>query len=210
MRLELNKYFRKILARTGFLPSAATAVGKYRIHQRSKATDSVIGDFTYISSDTHIQSAEIGRFCSIGPNTVIGYGEHPVNFLSTSPVFYHTGNIFGKTFASEEKFDGTKKVIIGNDVWVGANVFIKSGVSIGDGSVIAAGAVVIKDIPAYTIAGGVPARLLKPRFPEDVVEGLLKIKWWNWTDDELQKNQAFFVSEDLALIREFIRKQHEN
>ncbi|MES1219391.1 MAG: CatB-related O-acetyltransferase [Bacteroidota bacterium] len=206
--MELTNFFKKILARTGVIKTADSPIGKYRIHQRSKATDSVIGDFTYISSDTHIQSADIGKFCSIGPNSVIGYGEHPVNYLSTSPVFYHTGIIFGKTFASEEKFDGNKRVSIGNDVWIGANVFIKSGIRIGDGSVVAAGAVVVKDVLAYTIVGGVPAGVIKQRFPTDVVESLLKIKWWNWNNEELEKRQRFFISDDLNLIREFIREHH--
>lgn len=204
----MKKYIRKILFKTGLQKRQVSYVGQFRIHQRSKADDSEIGDFTYISSDTHIQSATIGKFCSIGPNTVIGYGEHPVNFISTSPVFYHTGIIFGKTFAEEEKFDRNKRVTIGNDVWIGANVFIKSGVVVGDGCVIAAGAVVVKDMPPYTIAGGVPARVIRPRFPEDIIRSLVEIKWWNWTNDKLQENQSFFVSDDLNLIREFTRKHH--
>ena len=119
-------------------------------------------------------------------------------------MFYHTGNIFGKTFAVKEAFERYKRLTIGNDVWIGANVYIKNGIVIGDGSVIAAGAVVVKDVPPYAIVGGVPAKIIRYRFPQDIIDGLLTIKWWNWSDEELQAKQPFFVTEDLSAIRELI------
>ena len=79
---------------------------------------------------------------------------------------------------------------IGNDVWIGANVFIGRGVSIGDGAVIAAGAVVVKDVPPYQIYGGVPAKLIKPRFEPKIIDELLKLQWWNYTLESI-KNLPF-------------------
>lgn len=79
-----------------------------------------------------------------------------------------------------------KKVTIGNDVWIGTNVTILPGVNIENGAIIAAGAVVNKDVPAYSIVGGVPAKVIKYRFPQDVINVLLKEEWWTWSDDEIK------------------------
>lgn len=209
--MELVKFLKRIGERLHLLvkKEPKLPVGHYRIASSSTALDSIIGNYTYIAPDTRIQSAIIGKFCSIGPNNVIGYGEHPIKYLSTSPMFYHTGNIFGKTFADDEKFERYQQITIGNDVWVGANVYIKNAVVIGDGSVIAAGAVVVKDVPPYAIVGGVPAKIIKYRFPEDIIHALLVIKWWEWSDEELKKNQHYFVSEDINVIREFIKNQNK-
>lgn len=181
-------------------------VGHYRLHGSAQVSNSTIGNYTYVSSGTLIQSTNIGKFCSIGPNTIIGYGNHPVNFISTSPMFYHTKLIFGKTFAVNEAFETFEKVTIGNDVWIGANVYIKNGVSIGDGSIIAAGAVVIKDVLPYAIVGGVPAKQIKFRFSEDIIKELLRIKWWHWSDELLEQRQPYFVTNDVNTIENFIKR----
>lgn len=181
-------------------------VGHYRLHGTAEAKNSAIGNYTYVSTGTLIQSADIGKFCSIGPNTVIGYGNHPIDFISTSPVFYHTGVIFERTFAKEEAFETYDRVSIGNDVWIGATVYIKNGVSIGDGSVIAAGAVVTKDVPPYAVVGGVPAKLIKYRFPENIIEKLLIVKWWNWSNEKLQQTQKHFITNDVIAIENFINE----
>ena len=83
-------------------------------------------------------------------------------------------------------------VTIGNDVWIGANVCILPGISIGDGAVLAAGAVITKDVPPYAIVGGVPAKVIKYRFSEDIIKKLLKIKWWNWEEEKVKKNKDLF------------------
>ncbi|MEM5663830.1 CatB-related O-acetyltransferase [Bacillus toyonensis] len=111
-----------------------------------------------MNSDTRIISGIIGKFCSISYGCQIGMSEHPTNYISTSPYSYGSSNIFGITPYFEEVHSPP---IIGNDVWIGGRVIILQGVTIGDGAIIAAGAVVNKDVPPYTIVGGVPAKPIK-------------------------------------------------
>jgi carbonic anhydrase/acetyltransferase-like protein (isoleucine patch superfamily) len=85
-------------------------------------------------------------------------------------------------------------ICIGNDVWIGNDVIILSGVNVGDGACVGAGSVVTKDIPPYAIAVGVPARTVKYRFSEEVIEYLLKIRWWHWDDDKIKRNKSFFMT----------------
>lgn len=98
-----------------------------------------------------------------------------------------------------------KPIEIGNDVWIGANVTILRGVHIGDGAVIGANTLVNKDIPPYAIVVGCPARVIKYRFEETVIQKLLNLKWWNWTDEKIQRNLALFqdepTMEKLSLIK---------
>jgi len=136
---------------------------------------------TYISYNTIIEVCDIGNYCSIGPNTVIGFGEHPLHLMSTSPYIYKRSNV-------EDPSSGSQlyaRVRILNDVWIGANVFIKNGVTIGNGAVVAAGAVVLHDVPDYAIVGGVPARLIRFRFNEPTIAYLLRSKWWERSLEEL-------------------------
>lgn len=139
-----------------------------------------IGDFTYIAQRTIIKNAQIGKFCSIGPDSRIGLGIHPSRkYVSTHPIFYSTNKQAGISFVNSNNFDEFGDIEIGNDVCVGANVIIKDNVKIGDGAIIGAGAVVVGDIPPYAIAAGVPARVVDYRFNQDVITFLLKFKWWD-------------------------------
>ena len=134
-----------------------------------------LGDHSYIARNAQAANVSIGKFCSIGPNFCCGLGIHPLDGFSTSPYLYPNG--------AEEH----KPVFIGNDVFIGANVTILDGVTIGDGAVIGAGAVVTKDIPPYAIAVGVPAKTIKYRFDENTQQLLLAEKWWEKSDEEIQK-----------------------
>ena len=121
-------------------------------------------------------NAEIGKFVSIGRNSLIGGGMHALDYVSTSSVFY-----------GEEIKEKNTSVIIGNDVWIGNNVYIKPGLKIGTGAVIGANAVVKKDVPDYAIVAGVPAKLVRYRFSPEVRQRLLASKWWELPLDEIKK-----------------------
>lgn len=163
-----------------------------------------IGEHTYIQRNTVLSpNAHIGKYCSIADYAVIGIGDHPTNTLSTSPFQYMYNNIqaLGNIVVPKSNLikREAKKIFIGNDVWIGYRAFIKAGIKIGDGAVIGAGAVVTKDVEPYAIVGGVPAKLIKYRFDENIRKELLELKWW----DLPEKFIANLPFED---IRECIKK----
>jgi len=149
-----------------------------------------IDDYSYVNYNSIIKSASIGKFCSIGPNVVIGLGNHPTSmFVSTSPRFY-----LKEHFAEKDFFDQFTKVKIGNDVWIGANTTIINGITIGDGAIIGANTLVNKNVEPYTIVGGVPARKLKKRFQNEEIDFLLKFKWWDKDINWIKNNYKLFHS----------------
>ena len=151
-----------------------------------------LGDYSYIAKNSSVSHCVIGKFCSIGPNFCCGLGLHPTNGISTAPMFYSIAKQNGMTLCKENKVEETKQTIIGNDVFIGANVTVLDGVRIGDGAVIGTGAVVVKDIPPYAIAVGVPAKVVKHRFDERTIEALLERQWWNGPEEEQQKVERNF------------------
>ncbi|WP_461450183.1 CatB-related O-acetyltransferase [Mucilaginibacter sp.] len=166
------------------------------INQKSSFQNVKIGYGTYLSTNAKIINTSIGKFCSIGPNVLCGFGIHPINGISTSPAFYSTGKQNGFTFVSENKIEELSTITIGNDVFIGANVTILDGVTIGDGAVIGAGAVVSKDIPAYGVAIGCPIKVVKFRFDQEVIDKLLLLKWWDQDKRVWKKIERYFYEID--------------
>jgi acetyltransferase-like isoleucine patch superfamily enzyme len=160
-----------------------------------------VGNFTYTSSDCYINNARIGKFCSIGSNVKIGLGMHPTrDFVSTHPIFYSTRKQSQISFVEKSFYKETQDVIIGNDVWIGANAIILDGVEIGNGAIISAGAVVNRNVPPYSIYGGIPAKFIKNRFDENEIIFLQNLKWWDKDLEWLQANTRYFQNiNDLIL-----------
>jgi acetyltransferase-like isoleucine patch superfamily enzyme len=163
-----------------------------------------IGEYTYgkpnIVSWGKEATLKIGRYCSIAENVVIFLGsEHRTDWISTYPfpIFLEEG----KSIKGHPSTKGD--VIIGNDVWIGFNVIVISGVTIGDGAAIGAGSVVAKDVPAYAVVSGNPARVVRYRFNEEAIQKLLQIRWWDWPDEKVRENIHLICSDSVDM---FIKK----
>lgn len=149
-----------------------------------------IGGFTRINGRITIKGAgsvAIGKYCAIGADVKIISGLHISNRACLQVRFYRRN--FNENLLTVKKGG----VRIGNDVWIGDSAIILSGVTVGDGAIIGAGAVVTKDVPPYTVACGVPASVIKNRFPDTISTQLLNIKWWDWTEEKIKANREFFM-----------------
>jgi acetyltransferase-like isoleucine patch superfamily enzyme len=152
-----------------------------------------LGDFSYVAANSKIHNTEIGKFSCIGPESIIGLGKHPSHdFASVHPIFYSPLCQAQITYASHPFFEEFAQIQIGNDVWIGARAIILGGVTIGDGAIVGAGAVVTKDVPAYAVVGGVPAKILRYRFEPTEIDFLKQFKWWDRDIDWLRENAAKF------------------
>lgn len=176
------------------------------VYSESNVIDCTVGRFTYIAGQCSLSLVKIGKFCSIGPQLLCGNGEHPTDFVSTHPVFFSNLKQCGKSFTEKNLFEERKEIIIGNDVWIGARVFIKDGVTIGNGAIVGAGSVVVKDVPDYAIVGGVPAKVIRFRFTEDIITKLQSIEWWNLSEEKLRKAQPSIAQRDIQLFISWYEK----
>lgn len=196
--LEL-KYFKKHLMLEYMVEIKNCTFGYYNtIYKYARLKSSSFGDFTYVARNSQVHYTKVGKFCCIGPNVSTGMGAHPSStFVSSHPLFYSTrGQAGGKVILEKTFFDEYQETTIGNDVWIGANSSIKYGVKIGDGAIIAAGAVVTKDVEAYSIVGGVPAKFIKYRFTPEQINFLLDFKWWDKDLDWIKENKSLFLDID--------------
>lgn len=141
----------------------------------------------------------IGKYCSIacGAKFMFTSGNHKLSSLSTYPfpLFFEEWDLDRSNVT--DAWDNLGDIIVGNDVWIGYEAVIMQGVRIGDGAIIGTRAVVTRDVPPYTVVGGVPAKTIKRRFSEKVIDILLKIQWWNWDDETVKKNLSAIMNGDI-------------
>ena len=170
------------------------------VYRGTKLVNTSIGKYSYISPNCEIVNTKIGNYTSIANGCAIGLGIHTNSYISTSPVFTQKYNGTGAQWINENCVNPLDfSIQIGNDVWIGARVIIVGNISIGDGAIVGTGAVVTKDIPPYAVVGGVPAKIIKYRFDEVIIDKLLNINWWNLPKNKLERNIKLFQKEYFSI-----------
>ncbi|MDJ0731442.1 MAG: CatB-related O-acetyltransferase [Crocosphaera sp.] len=181
----------------------------------------IVGDFTYYDDIENPHNFEknvlyhfdfigdkliIGKFCAIASDVkfVMNGSNHPLNYFTTYPF-----SIFGHSWENTMSVAGTSKgdTIIGNDVWLGYNALIMPGVNIGNGAIIATNSVVTKDVEPYRIVGGNPAKLIRKRFADEVIDLLLHLQWWNWSIEKITNNISILCSNNIEDLKKL--KNHQ-
>lgn len=177
----------------------------------------IVGDFTYYDDPEDSENFErnvlyhfpfigdkliIGKFCAIakGVQFIMNGANHKLSGFSTFP-FYIFGNGWENAMPQAGDLPYKGDTVIGNDVWIGFDALIMPGVKIGNGAIISSRSVVTSDVPAYTIAGGNPAKIIKKRFPEETIATLEKLAWWNWPIEKITKNITAIMSDDIEKLR---------
>lgn len=177
---------RKVLGKAPWIDPTAIVTdctfGQYcEVGPRTSITETTMDDYSYVVNDSEIIYTRIGRFVNIAAHTRINPGQHPMR-LASQHHFLYRSELYGMGPDDGAFFDWrrTTPVEIGHDAWIGHGAIIKGGVRIGIGAVIGSGAVVTHDVPDYAIVTGMPASVLRYRFPEEVRAALLDLQWWNW------------------------------
>lgn len=182
----------------------------------------IIGDYTYYDDLVDSEDFErnvlyhypfvgdkliIGRYCALatGVRFIMNGANHQLSGLSTYP-FSIFGNGWERVTPSPEDLPYKGDTVVGNDVWIGYEALIMPGVHIGDGAIIAAGSVVVSDVEPYTVVGGNPAKPIRRRFSQDIVDELLRIAWWDWGAELVTANLEAIVSGDIEVLRAVARQ----
>ncbi|TLP61337.1 CatB-related O-acetyltransferase [Pseudomonas mosselii] len=165
-----------------------------------------IGNYTRINHVSHLGVCQIGSYCAIGGRLVVRSTNHHVKYLNMQD--WAQVNIIKSTVPVAGK--GKGEVIIGHGVWIGDSVVILPGVTVGNGAVIGAGSVVTRPIPAYAIAVGNPARVVKYRFCPEVIALLEAVDWWSWSVEKIQRNRDIFELDFQVIEPVQLREKLEN
>jgi len=168
---------------------------------RSSTQLGSIGSFSYTNSNLGY-GIKVGRYCSIGPNLQVMGADHYLDWISTSPQFYQAG-FHSASYDVSDDARKRRQIFIGNDVWIGSNVTLPKVVKIGDGAVIASNAVVTKDVPPFSVVGGVPAVVKKKRFSDELSSKISSLKWWNYNIKDLPRgcaDEPFLFLENLETL----------
>jgi acetyltransferase-like isoleucine patch superfamily enzyme len=158
--------------------------------------NAVIGRNSYFQSGIVSPNVIIGRYCSFAHNVYVGSSQHPLTHLSTGIIDRYM-NPQKASFNEQDKY-----TVIGNDVWVGLNAVIMNGITIGHGAVIGSGAIVTKDVPPYAIVGGVPAKIIRYRFDDEIISQLLELKWWELEPEVIEKLPKEDINQCIKHLRQ--------
>jgi chloramphenicol O-acetyltransferase type B len=179
-------------------------VGKYSYYSGYYHNHSFDDCARYLLADrTDVDKLIIGSYCSIGSGAVFmmaGNQGHQKNWISTFPFFYQDNEKFSD---SQDGFKCSGDTFIGNDVWIGTEAMIMSGISVGDGAIIASRAVVTKDVAPYSIVGSNPAKHIRYRFTENEISQLLKMKWWEWSDEQIKGAMSLMCSSNIVGLYDY-------
>jgi len=184
----------------------ASKLGAYtEVGARTQLLEIVLDDYSYIVNDADAAYTTFGKFCSIAAMVRINPGNHPMHRPSQSHFTYRSASYFPEEADDAEFFQWRRAhaVTIGHDVWIGHGAIVLPGRNIGNGAVVAAGAVVTKDVPAYAIVAGNPARQVRLRFAPAIAERLQRLAWWNWSHEHLRRALPDFRK---LTIESFIEK----
>ncbi|MBW4517859.1 MAG: Vat family streptogramin A O-acetyltransferase [Timaviella obliquedivisa GSE-PSE-MK23-08B] len=178
--------------------------------------DIIIGDYTYYDDPEDSEDFErnvlyhfpfigdrliIGKFCALarGIKFIMNGANHKLDGFSTYP-FQIFSNGWEKVAPQTEELPYKGDTVIGNDVWIGYEAVIMPGVQVGDGAIIAAKSVVVSNVLPYTIVGGNPAKRIRQRFDDDVIQALLEVAWWNWDSEKITRNLEKIVAADVEAL----------
>jgi len=184
--LQINPELSAALEEYGLFlaPGAALALPfrfepPVRLFVNVHASGVSMGAYSYVAPLVQLHQFRMGRYCSVGDNLNV-LTQHPSDWLTTHPVSHQP--FFPPPFShvSTHEYPQLERTVIGNDVWIGSRVSMKSGLTIGDGAIIGAGSVVTKDVPPFAVMGGVPARMIRRRFSDALIERIQACPWWDW------------------------------
>ncbi len=183
----------------------ASLQGKNYLGKNTAFIDGSIGYGTYVNRDGDFANTAIGKYTSIGARVKTEIGEHPLDRIAMHPAFTSTAKTFGYSYVNRNLWSSNiRSIRIGNDVWIGNDVKILDGAVIGDGAVVGSGAVVKGELPPYSISAGVPAKVIRYRFSEDEIKGLLADPWWD-KDPEWIKLHA----EEFGDVKQYLNMRKE-
>ncbi|MBW6410866.1 CatB-related O-acetyltransferase [Clostridium weizhouense] len=191
-------YLKNVITNSNIIVDDFTMYNDFNNDPKDFEKKNVLYHYPFVNKDKLI----IGKFCSIacGTKFIFNSANHTLKSFSSYPfpIFYEE---WDSTINVCEAWDNKGDIIIGNDVWIGFEAVIMSGVHIGDGAIIGTRALVTKDVPPYAIVGGIPAKIIRKRFEDSVIENLLKIQWWNWSTEKISEKLTAIKSGDIAALK---------